>query len=213
VDRVRRIRVWMSSTNEPERGASDATVIGESAKDSRAFAVVFDRHYDEIWRYLCRRIGSALADELASETFLRAFARRAAYDHAQMDARPWLYGIATNLLRDHARSEARRRRAYARAFEPEETSGGLEGADGRVDASVRWPATAAALARLEPGQRDAVLLLALTDLDYEGIAIALGVPVGTVRSRVHRARRRLRLELEPILTPRPAIAEESTDEY
>jgi len=104
-------------------------------------------------------------------------------------------GIATNLLRKHARTEHRRRNAYARAAERDGAGGGLDGADGRVDASARGPAVAAALARLQPVDRDSLLLLALTDLDYEGIAIATGVPVGTVRSRLHRARRHLRIEL------------------
>lgn len=194
----------MSAADEPAALGSDAIVIADSLENSHCFSVVFDRHYDEIWRYLCRRAGSAMADELASETFLRAFAGRASYDQAQRDARPWLYGIATNLLRGHARSETRRRRAYARALEPDGTGGGLDGAEGRADAAARGPTVAAALARLEPAHRDALLLLALTDLDYEGIAIATGVPVGTVRSRLHRARRRMRIELEPNHLPKLA---------
>jgi DNA-directed RNA polymerase specialized sigma24 family protein len=117
-----------------------------------------------------------------------------------------VYGIATNLLRKHARAEMRRRRAYARAAEPDRTGGGLDGADGRADAAVRGPAVAAALARLQPVDRDALLLLALTDLDYEGIAIATGVPVGTVRSRLHRARRHMRIELELEQVPARAHA-------
>jgi RNA polymerase sigma factor (sigma-70 family) len=151
-----------------------------------------------------RRAAPGLTDELASETFLRAFAGRAGYDTTQPDARPWLFGIATNLLRKHARTEARRRRAYARAAEASGTSGGLEGADGRVDAYARAPAVVDALGRLVPADRDTLLLLALTDLGYEGIAIATGVPVGTVRSRLHRARRQVRIALEPELPSTPA---------
>jgi RNA polymerase sigma factor (sigma-70 family) len=191
---VREISVQMTEVTEL-RGVSDSDAIRDALDDPRCFALLFDRHYDAIARYLCRRAGRQLADELASETFLRAFADRAKYDLSQQDARPWLYGIATNLLRKHARTESRRRRAYARAAEREGTGGGLDGADGRADAAARGPAVAAALARLQPVDRDSLLLLALTDLDYEGIAIATGVPVGTVRSRLHRARRHLRIEL------------------
>ena len=126
---------------------------------------------------------------------MRAFARRDAYDVARVDARPWLYGIATKLLHKHRRSEERRRRAYARAVENDRSGGGLDGVIARVDATACGPALAAALAGLRPGDRDTLLLLALTDLDYEGIAIATGVPVGTVRSRLHRARRHIRHEL------------------
>jgi RNA polymerase sigma factor (sigma-70 family) len=174
---------------------SDSGVIEESLIDPAVFAVLFDRHYDRIWRYACRRAGPAVADELASETFVRAFAARAQYDRGRLDASPWLYGIATNLLRGHRRAEARRMRAYARAVEPAEAHGGLDGVERRVDAAACAPQVAAALASLNPADRDAVLLLALADLDYEAIATATGVPVGTVRSRLSRARRQLQHEL------------------
>jgi RNA polymerase sigma factor (sigma-70 family) len=174
---------------------SDSGVIEESLIDPAVFAVLFDRHYERIWRYACRRAGPAVADELASETFVRAFAARAQYDRGRLDASPWLYGIATNLLRGHRRAEARRMRAYARAAEPAESHGGLDGVERRVDAAACAPRVAAALASLKPADRDAVLLLALGDLGYEAIAIATGVPVGTVRSRLSRARRQLQHEL------------------
>jgi len=181
--------------NERNVRGSDSGVIEESLIDPAVFAVLFDRHYERIWRYACRRAGPAIADELASETFARAFAARAQYDRGRLDASPWLYGIATNLLRGHRRGEARRMRAYARAIEPTESHGGLDGVEQRVDAAVGAPRVAAALASLKPADRDAVLLLALADLDYEAIAIATGVPVGTVRSRLSRARRQLQDKL------------------
>jgi RNA polymerase sigma-70 factor (ECF subfamily) len=178
------------------RGAlSDRELVSRSLTDARQFATVFDRHYDRIWRYLSRRAGPVVADDLASETFVRAFAGRARYDQSQTDASPWLYGIATNLLRERSRSEERRMRAYARSIEREALDGGVEDANGRVDAAALGPALVEALANLAPRDRDALLLLALTDLSYEGIALALGAPVGTVRSRLHRARRYVRLTL------------------
>ena len=181
--------------NERNVRGSDSGVIEESLIDPAVFAVLFDRHYERIWRYACRRAGPAIADELASETFVRAFAARAQYDRGRLDASPWLYRIATNLLRGHRRAEARRMRAYARAVEPAESHGGLDGVEQRVDAAAGAPHVAAALASLKPPDRDAVLLLALADLDYEAIAIATGVPVGTVRSRLSRARRQLQDKL------------------
>jgi RNA polymerase sigma-70 factor (ECF subfamily) len=155
----------------------------------------FDRHYDHVWRYICRRAGVSVADELASEVFARALAGRSRLTDESVSARAWLYGIATNLLREHSRKELRRLRAYARAVQPIGTAGGLDGVEGRVDAAARAPAVAKAIAGLRPADRDALLLFALTELDYEGIAVAMGVPVGTVRSRLHRARRRLQREL------------------
>ena len=139
--------------------------------------------------------GTTWSGTTASETFLRAFAQRAGYDVSRRDARPWLYGISTNLLRKHARSEERRRRAYARAVERDEISDGSEEVAERVDAAAGARTVAVALSRLTPADRDTLLLLALTDLDYAGIAIATGVPVGTVRSRLHRVRRHLQAAL------------------
>jgi RNA polymerase sigma-70 factor (ECF subfamily) len=188
----------MPAPNKQSEMISDAETVVGSCEDPSRFAVIFDRHYDAIAAYLGRRVDRALADELASETFLRAFANRGSYDPVHIDARPWLYGIATNLLRKHARSDDRRRRAYARAVGVEAVDDGTDGTDGivaRAEARSRGPAVAAALARLQPADRDALLLLALTDLDYAGIAVATDVPIGTVRSRLHRARRHLRTAL------------------
>jgi RNA polymerase sigma factor (sigma-70 family) len=185
----------MPTHGEQIGGLSDAEILIESLAVPAEFAVIFDRHYDAIAPYLGRRVDRPLADELASETFMRAFAAREAYDPGQLSARPWLYGIAIDLLRKHARGEERRWRAYARAVEHDQSGGGLEGADARVDAAALGAAVAAALGRLRDADREVLLLYALTDLDYEGIAIAVGAPVGTVRSRLHRARRRARAEL------------------
>jgi RNA polymerase sigma-70 factor (ECF subfamily) len=181
--------------NKQSAQESDNRVIEESLVNPVVFAVLFDRPYERIWRYACRRAGPTIADELTSETFLRAFAARARYDRRQVDASSWLYGIATNLLRGHRRAEARRMRAYARAAGPVETHGGLDGVEQRVDAAASAPSVVAALASLKRADRDAVLLLALADLDYEAIAIATSVPVGTVRSRLNRARRQLQHKL------------------
>jgi RNA polymerase sigma-70 factor (ECF subfamily) len=183
-----------AETGVPD-GCTDGETIVASVDEPARFAVVFDRHYDAIWSYLARRVGQRLAEELASETFVRAFAQRGSYDSAYQDARPWLYRIATNLLRKHARSEKRRRHAYARAVERDESSGGLEEVAERLDAETRARTVAVALSRLTPADRDTLLLFALTDLDYEGIAIATRAPVGTVRSRLHRARRHLQAAL------------------
>jgi RNA polymerase sigma factor (sigma-70 family) len=171
---------------------SDAQVITESLDDPTAFALVFDRHYDAVHRYLARRVGVDLADDLADETFTTAFDLRRRYDPGHPDSRPWLLGIATNLVRHHRRSEARRLRAYARLDRPAASQGGLEGVEARLDAERMAPLIAEALTHLSDGDRDALLLLAWADLRYEEIAVALRIPVGTVRSRLSRARRRLR---------------------
>jgi len=163
-------------------------VIAESLAAPHAFAAVFDRHYDAIAGFLRRRVEHALADELAAETFLQAFGARERYDTQRADARPWLYGIAANLLRRHRRVEERRLRAYARAAARDGEAGAFDGVDERLDARAAGAELATALASLGSGERDVLLLYAWADLGYDEIAAALAIPVGTVRSRLHRAR-------------------------
>jgi RNA polymerase sigma factor (sigma-70 family) len=132
---------------------------------------------------------------LSSETFTIAFDTRARFDLTRADAGPWLLGIATNLLRHHRRSEVRRLRALASLPRESGVDDGASTIASRVDAdAVRGPLFIA-LSDLQPGDRDALLLLAWADLSYNEIATALGIPVGTVRSRLHRARARIRERL------------------
>ncbi len=175
---------------------SDAAVISRSLVEPAAFALLFDRHYDAIHRYLARRVGWDIADDLTAETFATALGARGRYELTRPDARPWLYGIATRLLSHHRRSEGRRLRAYARLDRPSTDDGGLAGSEHRMDAAAAVDMLAVALERLSPGDRDVVLLYAWADLTYAQIGQALDIPVGTVRSRLHRARGRLR---EPLL--------------
>jgi RNA polymerase sigma-70 factor (ECF subfamily) len=166
---------------------TDAQLITAARAEPAAFAGVFDRHYEAIHGFLRARVGASLADELAPETFLQALRSVRRYDSSYPDARPWLYAIATNLVGRHRRAEARRLRAYARVELPDAAPG--------APADLA-PALAAALAALPTADRDALLLVAWGELTYEEAARALGVPIGTVRSRIHRARTRIRAALE-----------------
>jgi RNA polymerase sigma-70 factor (ECF subfamily) len=176
--------------------ASDAELIAASLRDPRAFAAVFDRYYAAVSGFLRHRLERSLADQLAAETFLQAFDARGRYDVSRADARPWLFGIASNLLARHRRDEERRLRAFARAGQLLDQKPGLDDVDGRLDAAAAAPVLAAALASLGAGDREVLLLYAWGDLSYEEIALALRLPVGTVRSRLHRARERVRRDLE-----------------
>ena len=178
--------------DSPVGTGSDADVITASRDEPAEFAAIFDRHFDAIHRYLARRVGSVLADDLASETFTIAFDIRGRYDVSRPDARPWLFGIATNLVRHHRRGEVRRLNAYARLDRASETGADLDRIADRLDAARAGKHLAEALSRIPARDRDALLLFAWADLRYEEIAVALGIPVGTVRSRLHRARQRLR---------------------
>jgi RNA polymerase sigma factor (sigma-70 family) len=170
-------------------------VIAASLVEPARFAELFDRHYPAILRYLRRRVGHQLADDLAADTFVLAFRRRHQYRAQHPDAAAWLYGIAGNLLRQHARAEQRRLRAYARIVADPTGPDVEDGVAERVDAAAAGRRAALAVAELPAQQREVLLLVAWTDLGYAGIARALGVPPGTVRSRLHRARQRLRRQL------------------
>jgi RNA polymerase sigma-70 factor (ECF subfamily) len=142
-----------------------------------------------------RRLGQDAADDIVAETFLLAFRQRDSYDQARPDARPWLYGIATNLIGQHRRAEIRLYRALARTGADPVTESFTDRIDDRVSASTASRRLAAALARLSAELRDTLLLVAWGDLSYEETATALGIPVGTVRSRISRARSALRRSL------------------
>jgi RNA polymerase sigma factor (sigma-70 family) len=176
-------------------GESDAMVIGQSLAEPERFAVIFERYFSQIHRYLARRVGPRIADDLAAEVFVVAFAQRQRYDMARDCARPWLYGIATNLAGTHRRQEQRRYRALARVDARLVSPGHEDLVTDRVSASAAGLALAAALAGLDRGDRDVLLLVALADLSYAEVAESLGIPYGTVCSRLSRARRQLRESL------------------
>jgi RNA polymerase sigma factor (sigma-70 family) len=200
------MRMTSRPTDEPDADADldDATLIMQSHGDPERFAAVFDRHASDVHRYLARRVGADCADDLVAETFLIAFRQRGRYDVSRPNARPWLYGIATNLLGRHRREEVRFFRAIARTgTNPALFAGVVQGpvretqplADqvtDRVAAEAVRKQLAAAVARLRQADRDVLLLVAAGGLDYQEVALALGIPVGTVASRLARARRKVR---------------------
>jgi RNA polymerase sigma factor (sigma-70 family) len=182
---------------EPDVGADmdDAAVIQLSRYEPEHFTVLFHRHAPHIQRYVARRLGQDAAEDIVAETFLLAFRHRDSYDSSRAYARPWLYGIATNLIGRHRRAEVRLYRALARTGADPVLEGFTDRVDDRVSAGAAGRQLAAGLARLPEELRDTLLLVAWGDLSYEQVAGALGVPVGTVRSRVSRARSRLRRTL------------------
>jgi RNA polymerase sigma-70 factor (ECF subfamily) len=173
----------------------DGEAISASLAEPRAFGVIFERHFWAIHDYLRRRLDRQLADELASQTFLIAFDRRASFDPRSVSSRPWLFGIATNLLREHRRSQLRELRAMAElAPDPGVV---IDGVELRLDAERMRGRLAEALADLPSEEADVLLLLVWAELDQPEIADALAIPLGTVKSRLSRARGRLQAALEP----------------
>ncbi|QXJ22809.1 RNA polymerase sigma factor [Actinomadura graeca] len=177
------------------REDDDAGLVAASLDDAEQFTAVYDRHFAAVYRYVAGRLGRDAADDVVAETFLAAFRRRAAFDPGRGAVRPWLFGFATKLIAQHRRVETRRYRALAR-LGPEPDPGGHEDSvTTSVTAERMQPALARALAGLSRKDRDVVLLKALGQLTHEEIATVLGIPYGTVGSRLNRARRRLRAEL------------------
>jgi RNA polymerase sigma-70 factor (ECF subfamily) len=158
-----------------------------------AFGLLFERHHLAVRRYLHARVGDAgLAEDLASETFVRAFAARARFRDQGHGIRAWLFQIATNLLRDELRTRGREARKRRVVREP------VSAAPPGLPAD---PGLSAQLRALPPQQLEVLLLYAWADLSYEEIAVALGIRAGTVRSRLHRARGQMQKTLTPTTDP------------
>lgn len=161
-----------------------------------SFERAFEAEFEPLHGYIARRLGVSAADDLTAETFAIAFRRWGSLDPSR-PVRPWLYGVASNLIRHHWRKERRMLRAYARsgvdpALAEEEIS------SDRLDARAERLALSAALAQLRHEEREVLLLHAWAELSDAEIADALSLPIGTVKSRLSRARRHVRNRLEAI---------------
>src|SRR5882724_13247728 len=174
---------------------SDAQVIGRSLDEPEAFGLIYDRHAATVLRFLGRRAGAEVAEGLLGELFRIAFERRKIFDTSRESALPWLYGIGSNLLLKHRRGEARRLRASARMAADEAADARASAA--ALDARLLFPRVADAIEALPDDERDALLLFAWEELPYQSVAEALELPIGTVRSRLNRARAQLRELLRP----------------
>ena len=180
------------TASSPRVQHDDARQVELSLRDPECFGAVFDRYFAEIHGYVARRLGRDAADDVAADTFLAAFRSRQRFDASRGTVRAWLYGIVTNHMSAYHRKEVRAYRALERA--------GMQGADEghadrvaeRVDAGVAGRELAGALAKLPRGEREVLLLVALGGLSHTDVAAALGIPYGTVGSRLNRARKKLR---------------------
>lgn len=172
-----------------------------SIEDPSRFEAIFERHYDAVRRYAQVRAGLESGEDIAVEVFDIAYCRRETFDASFRSAKPWLLGIASNLIRHHARDERLRLSVLARVMGPlaEEPID-----EHRLDAMLLAPRIYEVLGGLHPDDRDAFLLFALGQLSYAEIALALDIPVGTVRSKIFRVRKilRERIDFEAAITER-----------
>jgi RNA polymerase sigma factor (sigma-70 family) len=188
------VLIAMTSSALPD----DADIIERSRREPEQFAVLFERHAPSVSRYVTRRVGPGLAEDIVADTFVAAFRQRGDYDLRRREARPWMFGIATNLIRRHWRDEVRELRAMNRVSVDPTAESFVDAVEDRVAAASLNSALTAAIASLDPKQRDVLLLVAWAELTYDQVAVALGIPEGTVRSRMNRARARLRSALKEL---------------
>ena len=173
--------------------------------EAEAFGELFERHAQAVYAFLAHRTGSSTAaEDLVSVTFLEAWRRRQTTELTNASARPWLIGIANNCARNHWRSLRRSRRAIERLPRTSSTDATDEVAD-RVDAARAISDAKKAISKLPRGEMEVVVLVLWNGLTYEEAAAALHIPVGTVRSRLASARKRLRAAMSQFS---PALVEE-----
>jgi RNA polymerase sigma factor (sigma-70 family) len=165
---------------------TDEQLLARSATDPAAFEPLVQRHSVALYAYLARRVPSA-AEDLLSEVWLSAYAGRATYDADRGPPRGWLFGIARNAVVTHLRRSTALPLGYGGAEDP-----GWDDVDDRLDARRRAPALSTAIRSLPDGERELLLLFALDGLSPTEAGTALGIPPGTARSRLHRARTRIR---------------------
>ena len=180
---------------------SDGDLWRRAATDPDAFGELFERHARAVHGFCARRTADlGLAEDLTSVVFLEAWRRRERVALQNDSALPWLLGIANNLSRNARRSVRRRHAAMARLPPAIVGASAEDDAIARADAERALRHAAKAIAGLARAEREVVVLVLWSDLSYEQAALALGVPVGTVRSRLARARHKLQDSLSPTLT-------------
>ncbi|MEU1285724.1 RNA polymerase sigma factor [Kitasatospora sp. NPDC005856] len=161
--------------------------------DQWAFGELFDETADDLYRYAARVVGDrAAAEDVVQLTFLEAWRLRGKLREDDGPVRPWLFGIAAHVLRNTTRAARRHRAAMERLPDRGVLPDFAEELAGRLDDDARLAAVRRALGGLRKAERDVFGLCVWAGLDYASAAEALGVPVGTVRSRLSRARTKLR---------------------
>ncbi len=154
--------------------------------------MLFDRHADRIYRH-CFRLTADRADaeDATASTFLEVWRHRERVRIHDGSAVPWLFGVATNVCRNLTRGRRRHLRVVARVTPDADTVDHADRVADRLDAEHQMLVVLDAIARLPQREQDVLALVAWSGLSYEAAAAALDVPVGTVRSRLSRARTRL----------------------
>lgn len=172
-----------------------ADYIDEDVFEELPFHDLYEQHSAALFRYVARRLGAEVAEDVLSQVFVEAMSNAANFDPSRGSERVWMFGIATNLIRRHRRAETLAHKAYAREADRPPSGTTHLMVDDRLLAEQGWARVSKVLAGLNADDRDLLLLFAWADLPYEVIADIVGLPVGTVKSRIHRTRAKLRSRL------------------
>lgn len=180
-----------------------------SGGDADAFGVIFDRHARAVYNHCFRRTASwTSAEDLTSVVFLEAWRRRGEVTPHGESALPWLLGVANHVISHRRRTFRRHRAALARLPPPQQSPDPADDIAARIDDEHTMKHVYRAVARLPRRDQEVLALCVWAGLDYASAAAALGVPVGTVRSRLSRARHRLAAALDPDKRPQPFVLKE-----
>ena len=189
---------WVSAPGGEHHGVRRARVGVMAEPDlvvntaSDVVAGWFDRHAAAIAAYATRRVGRTSARDVVADTFRVALERFDGFDSTRGAERAWLFGIATNVIRRHWRTEERRLRVQTRATGAEvQPIDPLLSVDDSVDARRAYEHVVDAVAQLSPEDRDLLVLVAWERMSSTEVASVLEIPPGTVRSRLHRIRTQL----------------------
>jgi RNA polymerase sigma-70 factor (ECF subfamily) len=168
-----------------------------ASNDGAAFGELFERHTDAVYNHCFRRTGSwYMAEDLTSVVFLEAWRKRRHVAFHGESVLPWLFGVANNAIRNTTRSMRRHRRLLAKLPRPVAIPDQADEAIARVDDEQAIKAILGAFDRLTIHEQEVISVCDWSGLSYEEASLALEVPVGTVRSRLSRARNRLRALLD-----------------
>ncbi|WP_405894736.1 sigma-70 family RNA polymerase sigma factor [Streptomyces sp. NBC_01527] len=170
-------------------GAGDDDSLARSARDPAAFEPLVTRHSTALHGYFARRAPVA-ADDLLAELWLQAYAARQNFDPARGSARAWLFGVARNVLSAHWRRLAQDRPGLLASGDADVMD--WAAVDDRLDASALAPELRRVISELPYEEKELLLLIAWEQLTPTEAAAVVGIPAGTARSRLHRARGRLR---------------------
>jgi RNA polymerase sigma factor (sigma-70 family) len=182
--RLRGAATPAADTRSSVPGAADPVMSADE------FAARYDEHHLAVYRFAARRLGPETAEDVVAEAFTIAWARITSFDPERGEFVSWLFGIVTNVIARHHRQETRQWRAFAKVGVHTSDTFDEELAN-RIDADVRWPQVAGLLADMTGRDRDVLLLHVWQEMTYQQVADTLDIPVGTVRSRIARARGRL----------------------